>query len=112
LQDIAAEKGISLVESEAIVDHVHLLLRLDRLGDLPRTMMLLKGVSARRIFEEFPELKLDAQTQSLWESGYGSRLVSESKVATVRRYIATQWERLEDYDASIRPISPRMTKRQ
>jgi len=95
---IADEKGIRLIESEAIVDHMHLLLVLSAKAELPTTTMLLKGISARRLFEHFPELKLDAHTNSFWQTGYGSKLVPGSALSITRDYIRTQWDRLEDYD--------------
>lgn len=103
LQQIAAEKEIKLAELEAIVDHVHLLLNLPSKSDLPNAMMNLKGVSARRLFERFPELKLDAGTQSFWQSGYGSKLVPAGRVSSTRRYIRTQWDRLEAYERDSLP---------
>jgi putative transposase len=98
---IAGEKGIGLIEFEALVDHVHLLLDLPGEDELPRAMMNLKGVSARRIFERFPDLKLDAGTQSFWQSGYGWKPVAPEAVGVTRRYIRTQWDRLDKYDASM-----------
>ena len=61
-------------------------------------MMLLKGVSARRLFERFPELRLDAHTNSFWQAGYGSKLISPGAVPSTRDYIRTQWDRLEKYE--------------
>lgn len=98
LPDIAVSKGITLLESEAIVDHVHLLLELPSERDLSGAMMNLKGVSARRIFERFPELKLDAGISSFWQAGYGSKPVDASGVAQTRKYIRSQWDRLEKYE--------------
>jgi putative transposase len=97
LPEIAVEKGIALIEYEVMVDHVHMLLNLPERNALPNAMMLLKGVSARRIFERFPELKLDARTDSFWQAGYGSKIVPSGAVPTVRRYIRTQSDRLEKY---------------
>ena len=108
LAEIADEKDIDLLESEAVVDHVHLLLSLQNGADLPRTMMLLTGISARRIFERFEDLKLAAGTDSFWQSGYGSKLVEPPAIANVRNYIRTQWDRLESYD---RPSMPRGSAR-
>lgn len=65
LPEIAVEHSISLLESEAVIDHVHLLLEIEDKAQLPQTMMLLKGVSSRRIFQQFPELRIDAHTNSL-----------------------------------------------
>jgi putative transposase len=98
LNSIAKEKDIRLVEFEAIVDHVHLLLDLPNKEALPSAMMNLKGVSARRLFQLFPELKLQAHTNNFWQAGYGSKIVSPSALNTTQRYIRTQWARLGKYD--------------
>ena len=44
LADIAKSKGLALIECEAIVDHLHLLLDLDDDAKLPRAMNDLKGI--------------------------------------------------------------------
>jgi REP element-mobilizing transposase RayT len=61
-------------------------------------MNFLKGTSARRLFEQFPELKLDAHISSFWQAGYGSKIVPESALNAVATYIRTQWDRLESFD--------------
>jgi putative transposase len=98
MSEIASDKKIELLEHEAIVDHVHLLLRAKDKPALSRAMNDLKGVSARRIFQRFPELKIDANTNAFWQARYGHKLVPGSAESTIRKYIRTQWERLEDYD--------------
>jgi putative transposase len=98
LAQTAIDKNIDLLEHEAIVDHVHLLLRAADKTALSREMNDLKGVSARRIFQRFPELKLDAHTNAFWQARYGHKVVPDSAEPTIRKYIKTQWERLEDYD--------------
>jgi putative transposase len=97
IAQVAAEKHINLIESEAIVDHVHLLLELKDKSELSNAMMLIKGVSARRLLEQFPTIRLDAHTASFWQAGCGSTLVPPSAVTTIRSYIRTQWDRLDDY---------------
>ena len=98
LINIATTHDIELLEHEAVVDHVHLLLLVHDQSELPKALNLLKGASARRIFQRFPELKLDAQTSSFWQAGYGSKEVPPAAVGAVRSYIRTQWDRLEDYE--------------
>jgi REP element-mobilizing transposase RayT len=61
-------------------------------------MMNLKGVSARRLFERFPELKMDAHTNNFWQAGYGSKIIPLSAIGSLGNYIRTQWDRLEKYD--------------
>lgn len=95
---LAAERhGIRILEREAVMDHVHLLLYLEDRAQLPKAMNLIKGASARRVFQRLPELKLDAHTSSFWQAKYGFKEIPPEREQTVRRYIRTQWERLEDY---------------
>jgi REP-associated tyrosine transposase len=105
LEEIARDRGIRLLECEAIVDHVHLLLEVSDKGMLPRAMNDLKGISARHLFLAFPELKLDAQANHFWQEGYGAKLVPAGAIEPTKRYIQTQWERTEGYDrpAKLRP---------
>jgi REP-associated tyrosine transposase len=95
---IAAENSIALLEFEAVIDHVHLLLELKDKSELPRAMMMLKGVSSRRIFERYPQIRLDAQTTSFWQAGYGSKIIPPSSVPALQRYIKTQWDKLEGFE--------------
>jgi putative transposase len=96
--EIAQEKQITLIECEAIVDHVHLLLNCADKDELRRAMHLLKGVSSKRLFELYPSIKMDATTLHFWQKGYGSKIVPESLLPVTRNYIRTQWQRLESFD--------------
>jgi len=95
---VAKEKGITLLEGEVMVDHAHLLVKGESSSELSWFMKLLKGRSAYEVFRAFPELKLDAHVNSLWQTGFKSREVPQTEIATVRRYIRTQDERLEKYE--------------
>ncbi len=98
LKDIAANDGIQLLECRCIIDHAHLLVRADSPKELPAILKALKGKSAHRVFQELPELKLDASTNHLWQRGYAWKIVPPEAEANVRRYIRTQWDRLEKYE--------------
>jgi len=60
---------------------------------LSRTMMLLKGISAREVFAQEPELRLSMAALSFWQKKYGWRLLAEEELPVVRRYIQTQLDR-------------------
>ena len=98
LKETANEKGIRLLEVEAAIDHVHILLELSADESLSRVMNLLKGVTARRIFQHYPELKLDSGVNHLWQKRYGYKPVPEAALQTVRKYIQTQKDRLEKFE--------------
>lgn len=97
IREVAREKGIDLRASETMVDHVHLLIRVEDRTGLSRAMNLLKGVSSRRIFREMPAIKIDAGVASFWQHRYGAKEVPPHAESTVRRYIASQWDRTEKY---------------
>ena len=98
LPEIAKEKGIKLLASELMVDHVHLLLELNQNESLSKAINLLKGVTARRVFQEFPELKFDAGVNHFWQKRYGRKEVPPDAVSDVTGYIQSQWDRLEKYE--------------
>ncbi len=64
LKTVAKRTGISIVEMELAVDHVHLLLSLTEEQRLAGAMHQLKGASARSIFLSYPELRLDLGSNS------------------------------------------------
>ena len=98
LLNAATRHHIEIVELEAVVDDVHILLRLDEAASLPGAMNLLKGSSARALLLLNRDLKHDLKTASFWQRGYGAKLISDEAVPSIREYIRTQWDRLEKYE--------------
>jgi putative transposase len=95
---VASERGIIIRALETMVDHVHVLLEAESAGDLSWYLKLLKGRSAYEVFRTFPELKIDAGVDSLWQKSFKTRVVPEEQVKTVAHYIVTQDQRLEKYE--------------
>jgi putative transposase len=92
LRKLALASGVALVESEAQVDHVHLLLRLEDPTSLPDVMHLLKGATSRQITLKHRELRAE-MGKSFWQKSYGARPIQEHELEIVRKYIRTQSER-------------------
>ena len=95
---VAEEKSIKVMECETMVDHCHLLIEAEDRERLAKAMNLLKGISSRRLFQRFPDLKLDAGINSFWQHRYAAKVVSEPAAASAAEYIRTQWDRLEKYE--------------
>ena len=98
IREAAREHEIDLRECETAVDHVHLLLRLSESQPIPRALNLLKGISARKLHQAFPELKLDAGSDHFWQRGYAFKVVEAGSLETRRRYVRTQKQRLEKFE--------------
>ncbi len=65
LADIANEYGFKIIVQEVMLDHVHMLIEA-RPSDTPmKIVKILKGISSRRIREEF----LDIIQQHIWREG-------------------------------------------
>ncbi len=74
-------------------DHVHLLVSSTpqiRITDMMRGM---KGVSARKLFLRFPELKRKLWGGHMWNPSYFVATVSEQTESQIRGYIRSQKER-------------------
>jgi putative transposase len=95
---VAKEKDVKLVECETMLDHVHLLIEAEDRTRLAKAMNLLKGATSRRLFQRFPDLKLDAGLNRFWQHRYGAKVVPEPAAASVGQYIRTQGDRLEKYE--------------
>lgn len=87
LGGIARENGMKALAIGGVVDHVHLLLSMNRELSTAAALRLLKGPSSKWIHETFPALSTFA-----WQEGYGAFSVGVSQSDTTARYIATQEE--------------------
>lgn len=90
LNNIAKDNHFTITELEADKDHIHLLIDCTPQHFIPSVVKALKGVSARLIFKEFPELKKKLWGGHLWNPSYFVATVSENTEAQVRAYIQGQ----------------------
>jgi len=87
---IAEDHGFELLEYNSWINHVHMLIFVRPGEDLSYVMNMLKGVSARRIFQEFPDLKSQIGENHLWGRRFRPEEVPESDLESVRSYIRYQ----------------------
>jgi putative transposase len=90
LNQIAIDNGFAISEIETDGDHVHLLIDCSPQHSIPSIMKALKGVSARLLFKEFPQLKKKLWGGNLWNPSYFVATVSEHTEAQIRQYIQHQ----------------------
>jgi putative transposase len=90
LNQIATDNGFTISEIESDCDHVHLLIDCNPQHSIPNIIKALKGVSARLLFKEFPQLKKKLWGGNLWNPSYFVATVSEHTEAQIRQYIQNQ----------------------
>lgn len=93
LHKIAAENEFVIQEINGNLDHIHLLIECSPQHYIPDMIKALKGVSARLLFKQYPELKKQLWGGHLWNPSYFVATVSENTEEQIRNYIHSQKER-------------------
>jgi putative transposase len=78
---------------EVLPDHVHVFTLCPPRHSPAYIVNYLKGKSARRILQRFPELKTRATGGKLWSRSYFVATVGNVTADIVKRYVEEQWEK-------------------
>jgi len=91
--EICEAYEIEIAEMELLEDHIHLLVSFAPSKSIGEVVRIIKSLSGRGLFREFPGLKKRLWGGELWEDGYFARTVGDRMTSEViRRYIAScQW---------------------
>jgi putative transposase len=90
LQEIATEKGFMIKSLEIMPDHVHVFASAHPKFAPGYLYKMLKGISARKLFIEFPEIKSRLWKGRLWNPATYTETVGHVSEATILRYIEDQ----------------------
>ena len=90
-RQIAKEYGWEIEEMAVEVDHVHIFLYASPKYGPARIVQIMKSISAREVFEQFPQLRKKLWAGELWSDGYFVRSVGDQVTAEViKAYIRYQ----------------------
>lgn len=99
IQGIAERYEFEIDTMEAMEDHVHLFLSAPPRNAPSEIVQIMKSVSAKIIFQEFPELKEKLWGGELWSDGYFVRSTGDEVTSEViRQYIRYQHKRQLSFD--------------
>ena len=88
---IAEEYGLGIDTMEVMEDHVHIFVEVPPKYSPAWVVQIMKSISARKIFEKFPELRKQLWAGELWNDGYFVRSVGDEVTADIiRKYIEYQ----------------------
>jgi putative transposase len=91
MRDVCAGFGAQLAEFNGEADHVHLLVNFPPTMALSRRVNSLKGVSSRRLRQEFPDLVPHYwRAKRLWSGSYFAGSVGGAPISVLRQYIEQQ----------------------
>lgn len=90
-RDVCADFEVELREFNGETNHVHLLVNFPPKVALSRLVNSLKGVSSRRLRQEFPELARHYyRANRLWSASYFAGSVGGAPLTVLRQYIEQQ----------------------
>ena len=90
-QEIAERYGFQVIEQEVMPDHVHVFVSAPPRWSPAELVNVLKSVSAKQLFKEFPRLREAMWGGELWSSGYFVRATGDAVTAAIiQRYIRYQ----------------------
>ena len=89
-RQIAEEKKVYLIASGSLPDHAHLLIGLSDCQELPWAIKMFKGISSRKLCQEFKLLRYELKTDNIWARKYGAREILEEDLPTVKNYVLNQ----------------------
>ena len=88
---VAEEYEFKIDTMEIMEDHVHIFVEVPPRYSPARVVQIMKSVSAREVFSQFPDLRKQLWAGELWNDGYFVRSVGDKVTADIiRRYIEYQ----------------------
>ena len=106
MRDVCTDFETGLAEFNGEASHVRLLVNFPPKVALSRLVNSLKGVSSRRLRQEFPELRRHYwKADRLWSGSYFAGSAGGAPITVLRQYIEQQ-DRPRLISAGVRPPSP------
>ncbi|QOJ79310.1 IS200/IS605 family transposase [Infirmifilum lucidum] len=96
LSQILKELGCEPLALEVMPDHVHVFTICPPRHSPSYVARYLKGKSARKILQKFPELRARVKSGKLWSRSYFVATVGNVTADVVRKYVEEQWKHEED----------------
>jgi putative transposase len=91
MRDVCADFEVKLEEFNGEPDHVHLLVNFPPKVALSKLVNSLKGVSSRRMRQEFPGLRRHYyRANRLWSASYFAGSAGGAPISVLRQYIEQQ----------------------
>ena len=88
---IAERYGFEIIEQGIEKDHIHLFVSAPPRYSASQLVNILKSISAKKLFEEFPQLHKLLWGAEMWSSGYFVRATGDKVTSqTIQKYIRYQ----------------------
>jgi putative transposase len=90
LYDIAKEKGFEVKSMEIMPEHIHIFVSAHPKFSPSYIYKMFKGISGRRIFIQFPNIKRSLWKEQLWNPSTYIETIGHISEENIKRYIEGQ----------------------
>jgi len=90
LKTLSDKIGITIIEMETGIDHVHILFKSSTTHQPSKVINSLKSVSARRLFAKHPEIKQFLWKRRFWSNSYFLATTGQVTLDMLKRYVQKQ----------------------
>jgi putative transposase len=91
---LSDELGIEILAQEPSEDHLHILFRASPTTNLANVVNVIKGVTARRLRQEFPQTKEFLWGDSFWSNSYFIASTGQVSLDVLMQYVESQMEKV------------------
>ena len=92
--DLTDELGIEILAQEPAEDHAHILFIASPTTNLSNVVNVIKGVTARRLRQEFPRTKEFLWGDSFWSNSYFIATTGQVSLDVLMQYVESQMEKI------------------
>jgi len=92
---MAEDLDIEILAQEPAEDHMHILFKAKPTTELTKVVNSIKGASARRIRQEFPQTKQFLWGDSFWSDSYFIASTGQVSLDVLMSYVESQMEKEE-----------------
>ena len=93
LNNYATNNDFKILSMNGDLDHIHLLIEATPNTVIPNIVKGMKGITARTLIKEFPEIQKQLYGGHVWSPSYFVCTVSENTEHNVKKYIESQKEK-------------------
>ena len=90
VKKVAGDFGVEIINQEMDKDHIHILLKTNPKIDTTKFINSLKGVSARLLLKEFPEVKRKLSNGHFWSPSYCLITTGQVTLDQLKKYVESQ----------------------
>lgn len=90
LTELCEKADVELLATQNDLDHLHILVRMKPNQQVSKLVNSLKGVTARRLFQEFKWLKNRLSGGHLWGPSYFAVTVGGAPLDAIKKYVQSQ----------------------